>query len=55
MSCERFQQLKKAFRFNDSRRRNRDDKLAPIRYVVEQFNEVLRSIYTPGPSLPVCR
>ena len=53
MSCERFQQLKKAFRCDDSRRRNRGDKLAPIRHVVEQFNEVLRSIYTPGPYLCV--
>ena len=53
MSCERFLQLKKAFRFDDSRRRDRSDKLAPIRHVVDEFNMALKSLYTPGPYLCV--
>ena len=53
MSCERFLQLKKAFRFDDSRRRDTTDKLSPVHNMVEAFNATLKSVYTPGPFLCV--
>ena len=53
MSFERFLQLKKAMRFDDSRRRDRNDKLAPIRAIVDGFNAALRTVYNPGPYLCV--
>lgn len=51
MSYERFAQLKSAMRFDDPLRRDRNDKLAPVREIVDIFNTKLAEIYTPGPYL----
>lgn len=53
MSFKRFAQLKMAFRFDDSRRRDRRDKLAAVRHIVAAFNLAIRNNYTPGPFLCV--
>jgi len=53
MSYKRFRQLKSAVRFDDALRRDRVDKLSPIRSVIELFNNSLREIYTPGPYITV--
>lgn len=53
MSRHRFDQLKMALRFDDPRRRDPNDRLAPIRFVVEKFNEIIQDIYKPGPHLTI--
>lgn len=53
MSRERFCALKSAMRFDDPLRRNRDDPLAPIRYVFESFTCKLRRYVVAGPFLTV--
>ena len=53
MSYERFTQIKSCLRFDDTRRRNRDDKLAPVSSVVEHMNRVLHEIYIPSSFLVV--
>lgn len=53
MSRHRFDQLKMALRFDDPRRRDRNDRLAPIRFVIEKFNENIQYIYKPGPHLTI--
>ena len=53
MSLERFEQLKAALRFDDPARRDREDKLAPVRYVVEQLNVIFRDIYKPTAHLTI--
>ena len=45
--------MRKCLHFDDKLRRNRNDKLAPIRYIVELFNGSLKEVYTPGPLLCV--
>ena len=40
MSEARFEQLKAALRFDDPLRRDGDDRLAPVRMVVEHYNSV---------------
>lgn len=51
MSYERFSQLKGALRFDDPARRNREDKLSPIRHFIDAFNVRLSELYYPGPHL----
>ncbi len=53
MSYERFSQLRASLRFDDPRRRDPSDKLAPIRTIIENLNNVLDEIYRPGPFLVV--
>lgn len=53
MSFKRFAQLKMAFRFDDSRRRDRDDKLAAVRHIVSSLNLAINANYKPGPFLCV--
>lgn len=53
MSQMRFEQLKAALRFDDPARRDRNDKLAAIRFVVEKFNSVMRDIYKPTEMLTI--
>lgn len=53
MSYKRFFQLKCALRFDDPARRDRNDKLAPVRHVTHLFNETLSRIYKPGAFLTV--
>lgn len=47
MTMERFLQIKRVLRCDDPLRRNREDPLAPIRYVHESFNAKLRKAYIP--------
>ena len=53
MSEARFEQLKAALRFDDPLRRDGDDRLAPVRMVVEHYNSVMKSIYRPTENLTV--
>lgn len=53
MSYERFSQLRSALRFDDRLRRDKSDRLAPIRSVVDCCNAILSTIYEPGPFLVV--
>ena len=53
MSVERFEQLKAALRFDDPARRDRDDKLSPVRAIVDRFNQVMRDIYKPNEFLTI--
>lgn len=53
MSFRRFKQIKQHIRFDDPLRRDRDDPLAPVRHLVEQFNASLRLAYKPGAFLCV--
>lgn len=53
MSHGRFCQLKCALRFDDPARRDREDKLAPIRYITDLLKESFSQLYTPGPYLTV--
>ena len=53
MSQQRFEQLKCALRFDDPTRRNADDKLAPVRFPVERFNEIMKEIYKPDAFLTI--
>jgi hypothetical protein len=53
MSMERFLQIKSALRFDDPRRRNRQDTLAPVRNIVYTFNDKLRRLYVPGQWLTI--
>ena len=53
MSYERFAQLKGVLRFDDKLRRDTNDKLAPVRQIVEIFNTRLQEVYTPGPFLVI--
>lgn len=55
MSFGRFAKLRAALTFDDARGRASEDKLAPVRAVLEHFNENLRGLYEPGPSLIVGR
>jgi hypothetical protein len=53
MSMERFLQIKSALRFDDPRRRNRQDTLAPVRNIVYTFSDKLRRLYVPGQWLTI--
>jgi hypothetical protein len=53
MSRERFCVIKSALRFDDPRRRDKEDSLAPIRCVFEEFNVKLRQFVVAGPNLTV--
>jgi hypothetical protein len=53
MSYNRFCQIRLALRFDDTLRRNHNDKLAPIRCIVESFNSKISNIYQPGPYLTI--
>ena len=53
MSCERLEQLKAAARFDDPLRRDRSDKLAPVRFVCKDFNSKLLSLYKPTAQLTI--
>ena len=53
MSENRFHQIKKHLRFDDKLRRIRDDPLAPVRNIVNQFNVDVNKVYRPGPFICV--
>ena len=53
MSEKRFEQLKACLRFDDPLRRDSDDRGAPIRQVINDYNSRLRQLYTPGPHLTI--
>jgi len=53
MTMESFQQIKSALRFDDPRRRNKQDPLAPVRSVTDAFNKRLREVYVPSEWLTV--
>ena len=53
MSCERFKQLKSAFRSDDPLRRDRSDPAAPVRACIAMLNAALEDLYSPGPFLTV--
>lgn len=53
MSMKRFLQIKKCLRHDDVLRRDRNDKLAPIRHCVELLNTSLLSVYTPGANITI--
>ena len=53
MSENRFHQIKKHLRFDDKLRRIRDDPLAPVRDIVNQFNVDVNKVYRPGPFICV--
>ena len=53
MSLERFEQLKAALRFDDPLRRDREERIAAIRSVVDTFNDKMLETYTPGPYLTI--
>jgi hypothetical protein len=53
MTRERFCALKSAMRFDDPLRRDRTDRLAPIRHIFETFSSNLRSFVVAGPHLTV--
>jgi hypothetical protein len=51
MSFERFKTIKSVLRFDDTLRRDKDDPLAPIRSIMDQFNSSVQANYIPGPHL----
>ena len=53
MTRERFLQIKCVLRFDDPLRRNREDVLAPVRDMFENFNANLRRQYVPSPYLTI--
>ena len=53
MSQKRFAQIKCALRFDNPFRRDKNDQLAPVRYIFELFNSALLNAYKPGPFLTV--
>lgn len=53
LSEDRFKAIKKCFGTDDPSRRNRSDKLAPVRYVWVLLQKSLTAVYTPGPYLTV--
>ena len=53
MSFKRFKQIKKHLRFDDKLRRDKNDPLAPVRSMVNQFNFDINKIYRPGPFICV--
>lgn len=53
MSMERFLQIKRCLRFDDPLRRNRADRLSPIRVIHDQFNLKLREFYVPSEVLTI--
>ena len=53
MNRERFQQIKSLLRFDDILRRNKNDVLAPIREIFEQFTSRCRIFYVPSPFLTI--
>ena len=53
MSEDRFKAIKRCFRMDDPARRDRLDKLAPVRYVWDLLQKSLTAAYTPGPYLTV--
>jgi hypothetical protein len=53
MSYTRWKQIKSALRFDDKRRRDSNDPLAPARTLVELFNRNLQHNYEPGINLTV--
>ena len=53
MSVERFLQIKSAIRFDDPLRRNKGDRLAPVRQLLQNFNQKLRQVYTTSEWLTV--
>jgi len=53
MARKRFLLIKSLLRFDDPLRRDRDDPLAPIRTVFEQFITRLRQFYVPCPYLTI--
>ena len=53
MSEEGFYQLKRVFRADDPLRRDRQDKLAPVRHLWSMMQEKLCEFYTAGPYLTI--
>ena len=53
MSCERFKQLKSAFRSDDTLQRDRSDSVAPVRDCIALLNAALEELYSSGPFLTV--
>jgi hypothetical protein len=53
MSEKRFEQLKACLRFDDPARRDPSDRGAPVRSIVDKFNERIARIYTPGGYLTI--
>jgi hypothetical protein len=53
MSEGRFEQLKACLRFDDPVRRNPDDRAAPAGTLLQQFNEKMLKIYTPGENITI--
>lgn len=53
MTRERFLQIKSLLRFDDPLRRDKEDSLAPIRDLFEQFNSRLRLFYVASPNLTI--
>ena len=53
MSEERFEQLKHCLRFDDPLRRQKEDKIAPVRHLIEQYNDRILELYVPGAYLTI--
>lgn len=53
MTVKRFMQIKSILRFDDPLRRDRSDSLAPCRFLFDNFNKKLSSIYTPSEYLTI--
>lgn len=53
MTRERFVQIKSVLRFDDPLRRDRHDKLAPVRDMFQEFNSNLSRHYVPSPYLTI--
>lgn len=53
MSLKRFEQIKIAFRFDDPLRRDRSDKIAPVRQIIDVYNRIINEIYTPNANLTI--
>lgn len=53
MSEKRFEQIKACLRFDDPLRRNKEDRAAPVKSLIELFNDKMLQIYVPGGSLTI--
>ena len=53
MSEQRFRAIKRCFRMDDPLRRDKSDKLSPVRHVWEIFQKKLTEYYIPGPYLTI--
>ena len=53
MSEKRFEVLKACLRFDDPLRRESGDRGAPVRQMINSYNNRLQALYTPGPHLTI--